>query len=167
MIQQVTLEDLDEVIEIMETIKAEMREEENPQWGSTEDDYPSIKQLTKDIEKHYMVKYVEDDKLKGIISIVIETKLDFDDLPESSKELGYVLHRLAIPKEFRKQNIATKLMNYAEERARINKIKVVKASTELSNTKMNNLLLREGFVCKGEYSYDDYPGLYNYYEKEI
>ena len=32
---------------------------------------------------------------------------------------------------------------------------------------MNKFLQREGFIYKGEYTYDDYPGVYSYYEKEI
>ena len=41
MIELATIEDLKEIIKIMQLIKEEMREENNPQWGSTEEDYPS------------------------------------------------------------------------------------------------------------------------------
>lgn len=167
MIENATKEDLKEVTEIMESIKQEMREEGNPQWGSTDDDYPSIKKLLDDIEKEKMKKYVENNTIKGIISIARDTSREYDGLLENSLEDSYIIHRLAIKQEYRNQNIATKLMKHAEDYAKNNQVKVLKSSTEVSNTKMNNLFIREGFIHKGIYTYDDYPGQYNYYEKEL
>ena len=167
MIEHATKDDLKTVTEIMESIKEEMRLEGNPQWGSTDDDYPSIKKLLDDIENKKMMKYVEDNTIKGIISVARDTAREYDGLLENSLEDSFVIHRLAIPQAYRKQNIATKLMKHVEVYAQDHQVRVLKSSTEVSNTKMNNLFLREGFVYKGNYSYDDYPGLYNYYEKEI
>lgn len=167
MIEQATLEDLKQVEEIMESIKEEMREEGNPQWGSTEDNYPSTDRLREDIENNRMVKYVEDNKIKGIISIVEDLSREYDELIKNSQEKAYILHRLAVPKEYRKQNIATNIMKFVENLAKKNNIKVLKSDTEVSNTKMNNLFIKEGFTYKGKFTYDDYPGTYNYYEKEL
>ena len=167
MIEVATLDDLSQVENIMQSIKEEMRQEGNPQWGSTDDDYPSLTKLLDDIENQKMIKYVEDNIIKGIISIARDTAREYDGLLDNSEEDSYILHRLAIPQEYRKQNIATKLIKHAEVKAINNQIKVIKSSTEVSNVKMNNLLLREGFEYKGNYKYDDYPGLYNYYEKTV
>ena len=42
----------------------------------------------------------------------------------------------------------------------MNDAKIVKSDTEVSNTKMNNLFIKEGYKYKGKFSYDDYPGIY-------
>ena len=54
-----------------------------------------------------------------------------------------------------------------KKKAKENNIKILKGDTEISNTKMNNLFIKEGYKYIGRFSYNDYPGIYNYYEKEI
>jgi len=167
MIELATIEDLTQVELIMKSIKEEMRQEGNPQWGSTDDDYPSLSKLLDDIEKEKMIKFVENNTIKGIVSLARDTDREYDGLLLNSEAESYIIHRLAIPQEYRKQKIATKLIRYAEVHAINNQVKVLKSSTEISNEKMNSFLKREGFVCKGNYQYDDYPGVYNYFEKEL
>lgn len=167
MIELATKEDLSQVELIMKTIKEEMRLEGNPQWGSTDDDYPSVAKLLDDIDKQKMIKYVENNTIKGIVSLARDYAREYDGLLENSEEDSFIIHRLAIPQEYRKQNIATKLIRYAEVYAKDHQVRVLKSSTEVSNFKMNNFLIREGFICKGNYTYEDYPGIYNYFEKEI
>lgn len=167
MIEVVTSEDLDEVIKIMQLIKEEMRKEGNPQWGSTKEDYPSFERILEDINNKQMIKFEENQIIKGIMTIVEDTSREYDELINNSKEKSYILHRLAIPKEYRNQNIATKLIKYAENKAKKNNIKILKSDTEISNVKMNNLFIKEGFIYKENFSYEDYPGTYKYYEKEV
>ena len=167
MIELATLEDLSQVELIMKRIKEEMRKEGNPQWGSTDDDYPSLAKLLDDIEKQKMVKYVEDNVIKGIVSLARDTAREYDGLLDNSIEDSIIIHRLAVPQEYRKQQIATKLIQYAEVHAKNNQINVLKSATEVSNDKMNKFLIRHGFEHKGIYTYEDYPGEYNYFEKEI
>jgi N-acetylglutamate synthase-like GNAT family acetyltransferase len=167
MIALATKDDLTQVEMIMKCIKEEMKKEGNPQWGSTDDDYPSITKLLDDIEKQKMIKYVEDDQIKGIVSLARDIDREYDGLIDNHEQESIIIHRLAVPVEYRKQNIATKLIRYAEVHAKNHQINVLKSSTEVSNFKMNNFLQREGFIYKGEYTYDDYPGVYSYYEKEI
>ena len=167
MIELATVDDLLQVESIMKSIKEEMRQEGNPQWGSTDDDYPSLSKLQDDIEKQKMIKYVEDNVIKGIVSLARDTAREYDGLLENSLEESFIIHRLAVPQEYRKQKIATKLIKYAEVHAKNNQVNILKGSTEVSNDKMNNFLIRHGFVQKGNYTYDDYPGVYNYFEKEL
>lgn len=167
MITLATKDDLIQVEMIMQSIKEEMRQEGNPQWGSTDDDYPSLSKLLDDIEKEKMIKYVEDNIIKGIVSLARDVDREYDGLLENSAEDSFIIHRLAIPQEYRKQNIATKLIEYAEAHAINHQVRLLKSSTEVSNIKMNRFLERQGFIHKGIYQYDDYPGEYNYYEKEL
>ena len=166
MIELVKIEDLNEVLRIYNNIKNEMRELGNPQWGSTEEDYPSDEMLKEDILKGTMFKYVEDGVIKGVFSLV-EDEREYDEVIENSQEKSYIIHRLAVPVEFRKQNIATNLIAYAEGLASANGAILMKSDTEISNDKMNRLFEKLGYFHKGIFTYDDYPGTYNYYEKDI
>ena len=166
MIEKADIKDLNEVISIMEDIKQEMRDEHNPQWGSTEDNYPSDDKLNEDITKDSMYKYVEDNVIKGVVTIMQDNG-EYDLVIENSKKKSYIIHRLAVPKQYRKQGIATKLMEFAEEMAKNNNIEVLKSDTEVCNDKTNKLFIKLGYEFKGIFIYDDYPGKYNYYEKEI
>ena len=167
MIELATHDDLLQVEAIMKTIKEEMRKEGNPQWGSTDEDYPSIHKLLDDIEKQKMIKYVEGNVIKGVVSLARDTAREYDGLLDNSPEDSFIIHRLAVPQEYRQQKIATKLIQYAEVHAKKHQVNVLKSSTEVSNDKMNKFLLRHGFEHKGIYQYDDYPGEYNYFEKNI
>ena len=167
MITLATKDDLIQVEMIMKSIKEEMRQEGNPQWGSTEDDYPSLEKLIDDIEKEKMVKFIEDGQIKGIVSLARDTAREYDGLLENSLEDSFIIHRLAVPQEYRKQKIATQLIQYAEVHAKNHQVNILKSSTEVSNDKMNKFLVRHGFINKGYYTYEDYPGTYYYYEKEI
>ena len=166
MIKKASIENLDEVDLIMKEIKEEMRKENNPQWGSTEADYPSKTKLKEDIINNRMYMYVEDNIIKGVLSI-IEDDGEYDELLKNSPKKAYILHRLAVSKKYRNNSIAYKLMKFAEKKAKENIIKVLKSDTEISNDKMNNLFIKEGYKYIGRFSYNDYPGIYNYYEKEI
>ena len=167
MIELATINDLDAIMKIYNNIKIEMRQENNPQWGSNDDDYPDIDTVRNDILAKNTFKFVEDGIIKGIISIVMDSSREYDEYIANSQEKAYIIHRLAVPMEYRRNNIAYKLFEFAEQYAKMNDAKIVKSDTEVSNTKMNNLFNKLGFAYIGKFSYDDYPGNYNYYEKRL
>ncbi len=166
MIKQAKYSDLPEIMCIIKEAIKEMQIEKNPQWGSTEENYPNEERFIKDIEKNSLYLYKEENEIRGFISITIDNH-EYENLIKTSTETSYILHRMSIPKKFRKQGIASKLMLFAEKLGKENNIDVIKADTEISNTKMNHLFLKMGYVLKGTFSYEDYPGNYNYYEKNI
>ncbi len=166
MIIEATIDDLDNILNIIEPIKKELLKTNNLQWGSTEDNYPNAIQLENDIKNENLYVYKEDNIIKGVISVSADNGY-YDELLENSPKKSYILHRLAIKKEFRNQDIANKLLHFCEDLAIKNKIEILKGDTEEKNTKMNNLFLKLGYQKIGEFEYDDYPGHYIYYEKEV
>ena len=156
--------DIEEIMKIVKDIQKEIKNENNPQWNE-ENDYPSKEKFTNDIENKQLYLYEDSKEIKGFI--VISEYDDYEDLLETTNKPSYVLHRLAIKKEYRKCGLATVLFEYAEDLAKKNDIELLKADTEEHNIKMNSLFQKLGFIKKGEFEYDDYPGHYIYYEKEI
>lgn len=166
MIELAKFSDLPEIINIINEAIEEMREDKNPQWGSTEENYPNEDRFKKDIEENNLYILKENNTIKGFITIAKDFH-DYDALIANSQEKAYILHRMCIPKKYRKLGIASRLMQFAENLAKENHIFVLKADTEVSNTKMNNLFQKQGYEYKGTFTYDDYPGEYNYYEKYL
>lgn len=165
MIRLATKNDIDDIMMIIKETQKEMQKENNPQW-SIENDYPSKNKFLMDIENNELYIYENYQNLKGFLAITKDNG-EYKELLPTTEEPAYILHRLAIKKENRKEGIASALFKYAEELAFKNNIKILKADTEAHNLKMNNLFLKLGYIKKGEFEYSDYPGHYIYYEKEI
>lgn len=176
MIKLATQDNLNEINEIFNSIKKEMREENNPQWGVSIEQYPYLDEyfidypnrlvIEEDINNKELYIYEDNDTIKGTISIC-KDKGEYKEIVNTSDEKAIIIHRLAIPKDYRNLGIAQKLISYAENKAKEEKISIIKADTEESNAKMNNLFIKLGFKVIDNFTYDDYPGKYTYYEKEI
>lgn len=163
MIEKAQKNDITEILAIISESKLEMDENNNPQWS--EENYPECK-IPNDIEKGNLFIYKEKDKIKGVIVIEKDTG-EYDELINNSKKEAFILHRMAIKKTYRDQGIATHLFHFAEQKAKKEKVVVLKADTEKSNLKMNNFFKKLNYIEKGAFTYEDYPGTYIYYEKEI
>lgn len=165
MLRLANINDLDKIMKIIKEIQQEMHEEKNPQWNE-DNDYPSKDTFLTDIENNSLYIYEDSKELKGFITITKDNN-EYNGLLKTTNKKANILHRLAIRKENRKEGIASKLFKYAEELAKENDIKILKADTEVHNIKMNTLFIKLGYIKKGEFEYDDYPGHYIYYEKEL
>ena len=176
MIELASIENLNEIMDIINLIKKEMREENNPQWGVFPQDYPNLDVdyidypnrvfVEQDINSKELYVYKENNIVKGIISICKETD-EYQRIVNASNQPALVIHRLAIHKDYRKLGIAQKLISFAERKAHDEEIKLIKIDTEQSNDKMNKLLIKLGYEFKDKFTLDDYPGVYIYYEKNI
>lgn len=163
MIRLATINDLDSIMAIIKNIQIEMTQENNPQWN-IEDDYPNKDKFLSDLNKKELYVY-DDGIIKGFMAITSDD--NYHELVNTTPKKAYVLHRLAIKKENRHEGLATIFLKFAEKLAYQNNITLLKADTEEHNIKMNALFKKMGFIKKGEFEYDDYPGYYIYYEKEI
>lgn len=157
--------DIDNIMVIVREAQQEMKLAGNPQWNA-EDDYPSIEKFLNDVASNELYVCEDNHTIKGFMTIATDTG-EYEELLKTSNKPAYILHRLAIKKESRKEGLAQNFFKYAENLALKNNIDILKADTEEHNLKMNNLFIKLGFIKKGEFEYDDYPGHYIYYEKEI
>ena len=144
MIQLGTIEDIAEIITIINEVKKEMEEEKN----------------------RNLYVYKDNNIMEGFI-VIEQDNGEYKDLVKTSQEKSCVIHRLTVSQKYRNLGIAKKLMQFAEEIAFQNASKVLKGDTEVSNIKMNNLFKKLGYIEKGKFSYEDYPGNYIYYEKTL
>ena len=166
MIELAKYEDLKEIMNIIEETKKELRKLNNPQWGSTAEDYPNETQFKIDIQNKNLYTYKENNTIKGFITISLDNG-EYNGLIENNQENSYIIKRLCVNKKYYNQNIASKLILFTEQKAAENNIQILKVDTEISNLKMQNLLKKLNYQEKGQYVFDDYPGTYVYYEKKI
>lgn len=164
MIVLANLEDLLEIKKFIDIIREELLEEENPQW---QEDYPNEEIILNDINNNYQYLYKDNNIIKGIISITDDFGEYKNLIKNTSLKPAYIVHRLAVKKEFRNENIASKLLEFAEKKARIDNIKVLKSDTEKCNHKMIKLFKKFGYKYVSNFCYDDYPGSYEYFEKLV
>ena len=167
MITLANFDDIEEIINLINSIKEEFRELNNPQWGWSSESYPNKKIFINDISKNELYKYEDNGIIKGIVCISSDDNFEYDEVIKNSHNRAYVIHRLAVNINYRNEGIASQLINYAENLARVRHIELIKCDTEISNEKMNNLFNKLGYVLIGRFHYDDYPGIYNYYEKKV
>ena len=164
MIKLANKEDIDIIMTIIDNCKIEMNQKHNLQWNF-QDDYPSKAKMLNDIENQMLYKYTEGRIIKGFLTIQFDEDREYDSLIKNSPDKAYIIHRLAVAKEYRQQGVAVKLMRFAEKKALSDNIYIIKIDTEENNYEMNHLLKKMNYNFIGNFTYDDYPGCYNYYEK--
>ncbi|MDE5539838.1 MAG: GNAT family N-acetyltransferase [Bacilli bacterium] len=163
MIRKANESDLAKIMTITNEIVVEMKEENNPQWH---EGYPTLTDFKIDFDNNALYVY-EDNEIKGFICIEKDLNDDYSHVPNSTKKEAYIMHRLGVKKENRKEGIAIKLMNYGEYLAKENNVYLMKADTEASNYKMQNLFTKLGYHQLDTFNWSDNDGTFLYYAKEL
>lgn len=150
MIKPVTMNEINDVMVIINDAKAFMKLTGSKQWQGK---YPNETVLRHDIETSTLYGCYDEDKLVGIIAIKQEFTKNYVDIegkwsiPVSNDDI--VLHRLCIKKEYRGKGVATKLMNFAIEQARVNHNYHLKTDTHPLNVAMQKTAEKAGFKKVG------------------
>ena len=147
MIRKANLNDINNIMDIIKATIKEMKTYNNTQWDES---YPQAKDFTKDIESGELYVETEGEELKGFICVNYIQPKEYDDLNWSSNNKAMVIHRMAVNPKFRQQGVATKLMKFAEQLASDNNIVYLKTDTYSINTKMKSLFKKCGFNLVGE-----------------
>ncbi|SOC40857.1 GNAT family N-acetyltransferase [Ureibacillus acetophenoni] len=155
--------DLRKIMVIVEQIVEEMSTSENRQWDET---YPLADDFLQDIHTNSLYVFEEDAQLKGFISINKEYPEEYNELNWKADDF-LVIHRLAVNAANRKEGIATKLMQFAEQLAREREIKFLKSDTSELNEGMNRLFNKLQYVKVGQVRLGDKDFKFNCYEKEL
>lgn len=164
MIRLAIPEDLKAIMDIINEIKVEMKKEKNPQWH---EGYPLEPDFLEDINSKELYVLEENNIIVALVCIQNDITDQYESVPERTKEKSLVLHRLAVALKYQHQGYDQKLFQFAENLAIENNIFLLKADTETSNKKMNQLFKKLNFQQKGTLTWSDNDGKYNYYEKKL
>lgn len=150
MIRKASLNDVNNIMDIIKSTVSEMKTYNNTQW---DENYPQAIDFIEDVESGDLYVQDEDGQIKGFICVNYVEPIEYEDLSWESKDKAMVIHRMAVNPNYRQQGIATKLMNFAEKLALKNNVVYLKTDTYSINTKMNSLFKKCGFNLVGEMSF--------------
>ena len=150
--RKATPADFDAIWEILLMAKAQMKRLNSTQWS---EDYPSRELIEADIESGEAYLLCEP---SGIIAYgVVSAKEEpaYNQIKDKwSNDLPYiVVHRMAVSDRYKKQGMARRFMEQAEQVARSRGISNFRVDTKYDNLYMQQLLKKTGFRYVGEVIY--------------
>lgn len=164
MIRKANQKDIPKIMEMIKKSKEIMEQEGNPQW---QNGYSSEDLFVQDLEKESLYVFESENEIKGCICAEKNAIESYEGIKESTKKDSYVLHRLCIHPDYRHQKLAMKLLEYCEELAKEEQFFLLKADTGIHNQAMVKLFLKLGYQQKAEFEWNDYPGRFLYFEKDL
>lgn len=131
-------------------------------WDSN---YPTIDIFIRDIDSGHLYLYENNNKISGIIAIIPGPDADYKDIIWEASGKALILHRLCVDPSYRKQGIASGLMQYAETFARREKYKSLQLDTRECNSTAIALYKKLGYKQTGIITRD--RGTFFCYEKVL
>lgn len=164
MLRKAISADINDIMKIIKETINEMQSYGNTQWN---EDYPQEKDFLADIQKGDLYVSERNGSLIGFVCINKKEPAEYADLAWSIQEPAMIVHRMAVNPAYRKQGIATSLMNFVDEYALKNNISYLKTDTYSINNKMNALFLKCNYKRVGEMSFLGKEKPFYCYEKVL
>ena len=145
-----TLNDLDQIMEIIEDGRALLATQNSGQW---QDGYPNRDTFINDINNQnlYVVLLNDGTTIAGVCALTYHED-DYDHLYEGKwlTDLPYmVMHRIAVKKEYRNQGYGKALFNVFIDVAKNKGYHSLRVDTHENNMRMRNIMEEFGFVFCG------------------
>lgn len=131
MIKLADLNDLQEILKITKKAVNLMNENGNDQWDK---DYPTKEIFEKDIKNKDL--FIKKDNNYNILGFVVLNEKEADEYKNLNwlYDNGLIVHRLVVNIKYRKQNVASELMHFAEKMAIKKDLYYIKTDTYIKNT---------------------------------
>lgn len=149
MIRLATTKDIKAILSIVEDARLQIESLGFKQW-SRESGYPNAQTFLNDISTHELYVYEDNNQVLGMMALVKSHNFDYDKIEGNwlNDAKYYTIHRLAIKKIARHNGLAIKLIDYAKEIAKKDKVSL-RIDTHLKNIPMQSLILKTGFTYCG------------------
>lgn len=146
-IELAVISNLDKVKEIAECCATDMINRNIFQWNEK---YPSKKIFQKDIESNSLYLARINQEIVGCI-MLSENKDDvYKDIKWLSEDnINLYVHRLAVHPQFQKKGIGRKMMDFAEDYAKLNNYESVRLDTFSKNERNNIFYKSRGYTKLG------------------
>lgn len=156
--------DLPGVMQIIQSIVAEMKYTPHPQW---DEKYPTAKDFEQDIKREELYVLMEGKVIKGFVCLNQIEADAYQTLRWSSSESCLVIHRLGVHPDYRNQGVATELLEAVEKIALQRQIKYLKTDTYSVNYKMQAIFTKCNYHKVGELYFEAKPEVFYAYEKQL
>ncbi len=149
-----TKDDVEHVMQIIETAKKHLKEQGIDQW---QDGYPDIACITADAETGKGYFFKEDGEVLGYICIDFDGEPAYDTLEgEWACDEKYVVgHRMAMSEKSRGKNYSSEVFSLLEQLAKENGVNYLRVDTDEDNKKMQHVFIKNGFVRRGKVWYNE------------
>lgn len=156
-------EELDGIWALVRRAIVRMLERGNDQWAS--DDYPTREIFGEDIANGDLWCAVdEDDTILGVAALISRHDADYGRVPFRCPEPAVALHRIAVDPVHEGRGVGSALFARCEQLGRALGVAALRIDTYITNDRMQNMILRNGYEYVGDVYY--YRPLPNYcYEK--
>lgn len=147
MIRQARIEDLNEVLTVIADAKELLKNNGSLQWQD-KDGYPNYQTLKNDIDKQSLYVKTINGVIAGIAVLGKDGEPAYDNIYQGNwlnNEKFYVIHRLAVKKEYYRQGIAKEILTFFEQVTQSMGVDNIKIDTTQENIAMNNLLINCGY----------------------
>ncbi|MBP5342696.1 GNAT family N-acetyltransferase [bacterium] len=148
-IKLVTLDEIDEVMNIIEDAK-ELLKKDSLQW---QQGYPNKTVMSIDIQNNELYGYYENDYLLGIVALVKGLDRNYIEIDgnwiEKASTKDLTIHRIAVRNGYHNRKIGDIFIKYSIEHAKNLSIKSIKADTHIKNIPMQKILINNGFSYRG------------------
>ncbi len=153
-LKQISLEDVNTAVKIIDMAKQHLKEQGIDQWQNGYPDYECIKN---DARNNTGFFAIEDDTIYGYLCIDFSGEPAYDNLAGEwlSDEKYVVVHRLAMADEARGKNLSSKILKLVEELALQKGVNYIRVDTDEDNLKMQHLLKKNNFVYRGTIWFDN------------
>lgn len=147
MIKLVTMDSINNVLNIYKSAIAHMEAQNIFQW---DDIYPDKDVITDDIESNSMFGYFMDGDLCAVQVLNNLQSTDYSKIDWNYKDSNpLVLHRLCVAPKHQNKGIAKELMLFMEEFALNNNYKTIRFDAFVQNPVSVNLYTRLGYIKSG------------------
>lgn len=164
MIRKATLEDIQDIMEIIKQTIVEMNAYNNYQW---DENYPQEEDFIRDIQREELFVIERKRKIAGFVCINKAEPVEYNGLNWTLDKAAVVLHRMSVYTAYRRSGIGMELMKFADEVALKSNLKYIKTDTYSINKNMNSLFVKCGYNLVGEIRFLGKEKTFYCYEKVI
>ncbi len=147
MIRKADYKDLDAVLEVIQDAKDLFKSKNSLQWQD-KNGYPNRKTMEKDVADGALYVSVTDGKVTAVCSLGRFGEPTYNSIYEGqwlNDHPYYVIHRLAVKKEFYGRGLAKEILDHLEQISLSEGISDLRCDTAIENVPMNDLLLNRGY----------------------
>ena len=162
--RKATLKDLPDIMTMVKKTIEEMHSYDNWQWDDT---YPQESDFMNDIDKGDLFVAERNGVVAGFVCINRIEPAEYVGVPWSRGELAFVIHRMVVGGNFRRQKIGSELVNYAEELARQQQIAYLKTDTYSLNANAQKIFEKCGYRFIGTMIFRGLDKPFYCYEKVL
>ena len=148
MVEKANLKDLNQIMEVIDSGKAFLKEQGLDQW---QNGHPNKEMITSDIKSGNFYVIKNDGRVVACAAIILDDDPNYSKI-YSGKWLTdnkyAVIHRFATLRDYQKKGYATEIINYTKSIT--DDSTSIRIDTHINNIPMQKLLIKNGFILCGK-----------------